>query len=151
SRREFLGTAAVAGAAALTGSLARDRHAQAQGRVLNMLTWPGHGDQEFVGPFEKQYGVTVKVKEYVGGEQMLAAVNSAPPGTYDGVLTDREYIPQLLAADKIVPLNPADYPFNDYFPEFRNLPNHWINGKLYSVLLRIMYQGIAHNTEKISN
>ena len=86
-----------------------DRRGQGRRRA-HLLTWPGHGDPEFVARFEKQYGVQVRVKEYVGGEQMLAAVDSAPAGTFDAVLTDREYIPQLRAADKIVACRPVRLP-----------------------------------------
>jgi spermidine/putrescine transport system substrate-binding protein len=149
SRRHFLSGVSMVGSAVFAGAWAGRSPAKAE-TVLNLLTWPGHGNPEFVAPFEKQYGVTVRVKEYVGGEQMLAAVNSAPPGTYDAVLTDREYIPQLRATDKIVELDPADYPFNDFFPEFRKVPNHWDGDKLYSVLIRFMYLGQAYNSEKVT-
>ena len=56
--------------------VSRGRLAIAQdfkGKVLNMLSWPGHGDAGMVGPFEEKYGVKVKVKEYVGGDQLLAS------------------------------------------------------------------------------
>lgn len=149
SRREFLSRMGLGASALVVGSFPALHRARAEG-VLNLLTWPGHGDPAFVAPFEKQYGVQVRVKEYVGGEQMLAAVNSAPPGTYDAVLTDREYIPQLRAANKIEELDPADYPFNDFFPEFRKVPNHWDGDKLYSVLIRFMYLGQAYNSEKVT-
>ena len=39
--------------------------------VLNVLTWPGHGDQEFVAPFEKQYGVKVGVRNTSGASRCL--------------------------------------------------------------------------------
>ncbi len=151
SRRAFVKGVITAGTITLTGSLGVRTIARAQeGRVLNLLTWPGHGDPEFVGPFERQTGIKVRVKEYVGGEQMLAAVHSSPPGTFDGVLTDREYIPQLMAANKLEELKPVDFPFDDFFPEFRHIPNHWAGDKLYSVLIRLVYQGIAYNTTKLS-
>jgi spermidine/putrescine transport system substrate-binding protein len=149
SRRQFLASAPLAAAAVLAGSPWTSRPAKAED-TLNLLTWPGHGDPKFVGPFEKQYGVHVRVKDYVGGEQMLAAVNAAPIGTYDAVLTDREYIPQLRAADKIVELDPADYPFSDFFPEVQKVPNHWDGNKLYSVLVRFMYLGLAYNSDKVT-
>jgi spermidine/putrescine transport system substrate-binding protein len=149
SRRQFLAGAPLAGAAVLSGSLWTLQPAKAED-TLNLLTWPGHGNPEFVGPFTKQYGVRVRVKEYVGGEQMLAAVNSAPIGTYDAVLTDREYIPRLRAAGKIAELDPTDYPFSDFFPEFQKVPNHWDGNKLYSVLVRFMYLGLAYNSDKVT-
>jgi spermidine/putrescine transport system substrate-binding protein len=144
-----LASAPFAAVTILSSSPWYSRPASAEDR-LNLLAWPGHGAPEFVNPFEKKHGVRVRVKEYVGGEQMLAAVNSAPIGTYDAVLTDREYIPQLRAANKIVELDPADYPFSDFFPEFRNVPYDWDGNKLYSVLIRFMYLGLAYRSDKVT-
>ena len=108
NRRQVLkGAAAVAGAAAFDGAMTKS---YAQENVLNVLTWPGHGEPAFVKPFEDQYGVKVVVKEYVGGEPMLALMNQSPPGTFDVVLADAEYIGMLQEGGFIDELNPADYP-----------------------------------------
>src|ERR1700761_215224 len=92
SRRQLLqGAGALAGASAFgLGSAAG-----AQDNVLNLLSWPGHADPAFVKPFEDQYGVKVVAKEYVGGEPMLALMNQSPPGSFDVVLADAEYIGML--------------------------------------------------------
>jgi spermidine/putrescine transport system substrate-binding protein len=144
NRRQF-----IAGTTVMFAALDWQKPARAE-TSLYILTWPGHGDPEFVAPFEKQYSVQVRVKEYVGGEQMLALLNSSPPGTYDAVLTDREYIPQLKAADRIEELDPSDYPFSDFFPEFAKVPNHWEDDKLYSVIIRFMYLGQAYNSKFVT-
>ncbi len=81
-----------------------------RGRELNILTWPGHGDPYMVGAFEKLDGVRVRVKECVGGGQLLAIINSTPPGTQDLILANAEVAEQLVDADQIEILNPADYP-----------------------------------------
>jgi spermidine/putrescine transport system substrate-binding protein len=154
SRRTILkwGTRLAAGAA---GGLVVGRHgiARAQnykGKVLSMLSWPGHGDQYMVGPFEEKYGVKVKVKEYVGGDQLLAIVNSTPPGTYDVILADAEVVQQLVSGNQIVALNPGDYHFDQYWPQFQHFESHWDNGKLYAVMLRFGYLGIAYNTKLLA-
>jgi spermidine/putrescine transport system substrate-binding protein len=118
--------------------------------TLNLLTWPGHGDKAFVGPFEKANNCRVKVKEYTGGEQMLAIANSTPLGTFDCVLLDREYVSNLKDAGKIVELNPKDYPLNDFFPEYRKLDGHWFGNDLYSVMLRFGYLGMAYNAKQLT-
>ena len=88
NRRQIIqGAGALAGAAAL-GGLATGP-AVSQENVLNILTWPGHGDPAFVKPFEDQYGVKVVAKEYVGGEPMLALMNQSPPGSFDVVLAEK--------------------------------------------------------------
>ena len=150
SRRGFVkGAAALAGATALSGTLA-GRSARAQEETLTYLSWPGHADPFIVEPFEKEHGVKIVGKEYVGGEQMLALVNQSPPGTYDVILSDREYIVQLRDAGFIDKMDPADYPFEDFWPEFQNLEGHWLDGDLYSVMVDFGYLGLVHNTDHLS-
>ena len=150
SRRGFMkGAGALAGTAALTGSVA-GRRASAQEETLTYLSWPGHSDPFIVEPFEAEHGVKVVGKEYVGGEQMLALVNQSPPGTYDVIHSDREYIVQLRDAGFIDKMDPADYPFDDFWPEFQNLEGHWLDGDLYSVMQSFGYLGLVHNTDHLS-
>ncbi|HEY0291303.1 MAG TPA: spermidine/putrescine ABC transporter substrate-binding protein [Hansschlegelia sp.] len=145
-RRRFLqGAGAVAGAAAVGASLSEP--AYADDKVLNLLSWPGHSDPAFVKPFEDKYGVKVVAKEYVGGEPMLALMNQSPPGTFDVVLADAEYIGMLREGNMIDDLDPADYPLDDYWPEFQKFESHWPNGKLCSVMVRFGYLGIAYRTD----
>src|SRR6202171_6599800 len=92
ARGDFVKGAGAVAAAAATG-VAGMGSAYADDKVLNLLSWPGHGDPAFVKPFEDKYGVKVVAKEYVGGEPMLALMNQSPPGTFDVVLADAEYIP----------------------------------------------------------
>jgi len=153
SRRSVLKWGAQLAGGAATGLVLGRRFAAAQdykGKVLNMLSWPGHGDPAMVGPFEEKYGVKVKVKEYVGGDQLLAIVNSTPPGTYDVILADAEVVEELVAANQIVQLNPNDYAFDQYWPQFQRFEPHWHDGKLYAVMLRFGYLGIAYNSKLLS-
>ena len=150
SRRGFMkGATALAGTAALSSTLGT-RQARAQEQTLTYLSWPGHADPYIVEPFEQEHGVKVVSKEYVGGEQMLALVNQSPPGTYDVILSDREYIVQLRDAGFIDKMDPADYPFDDFWPEFQQLEGHWLDGDLYSVMQSFGYLGLVHNTEHLS-
>ena len=150
SRRGFMkGATALAGTAALSSTFA-GRNAGAQEQTLTYLSWPGHADPFVVEPFEKEHGVKIESKEYIGGEQMLALVNQSPPGTYDVILSDREYIVQLRDAGFIDKMDPADYPFDDFWPEFQNLDGHWLDGDLYSVMLDFGYLGLVHNTDHLS-
>ena len=150
SRRGFMkGATALAGTAALSSTFA-GRKADAQEKTLTYLSWPGHADPYIVEPFEQEHGVKVVGKEYVGGENMLALVNQSPPGTYDVILSDREYIVQLRDAGFIDKMDPADYPFDDFWPEFQNLEGHWLDGDLYSVMQSFGYLGLVHNTDHLS-
>jgi spermidine/putrescine transport system substrate-binding protein len=146
-RRQLIRGVGSLALAASIGTLGLTLPARADDKVLNILSWPGHGDPAFVKPFEDNYGVKVVAKEYVGGESMLALINQSPPGTFDVVLSDAEYIHMLQEGGQIDALNPLDYPFADYWPNFQHFPLHWVGDRLYSVLLRFGYLGIAYRTD----
>src|SRR3546814_15216658 len=69
---------------------------------------------------------------------------------FRSILADAEYVQQLNAAGYIEKLDPADYPFDDFFPEFHNFPGHWKDNELYSVITRFGFLGVAHNTEAVT-
>lgn len=146
-RRTFLQGAGAMGLAAATGLSPRPAGAE---ETLSLLSWPGHADPAVVGPFEEKYGVKVVGKEYVGGEAMLALVNQSPPGTFDVVLSDAEYVKMLADGDFIDQMDPADYPFDNLFPEFRHFPGHWIDDEIYSMIIRFGYLGLAYRTDAIT-
>jgi spermidine/putrescine transport system substrate-binding protein len=154
TRRRFLKQAAAgAGVAALGASVPAVRRARAQsyeGVELNILSWPGWGDPHITTNFEEQTGAKVIVKEYIGGEAMMAVLSQTPPGSFDLVLSDHEYLTQLRAADQIVALDPDDYHFDQYWPEFQRFEPHWSDGEMYAVLTSFGYIGIAYNSTKLS-
>lgn len=135
------------GASAAMPLLASPYVARAQENTLNLLCWPGHNDPEVVGPFEEKYGVRVVAKEYVGGDNMMALVSQSPVGAYDVILADAEYVVQLRDAGFIDPLTPEDYPFEDFFPEFQKFDGHWLDGELYSVMIRYGFLGVSYRTD----
>lgn len=146
TRRRFLG--GIAGAAAV-GMLPAGR-SRAQDKVVSLLSWPGHGAQDVIGPFEAATGITVQSKEYTGGEEMIALLQSSPPGTYDVILSDAEYIHQLQQADLIDEMDANDYPLDDYWPEFQKFPAHWVGDKLYSVMVDYGFLGMVYNTKRLT-
>lgn len=149
SRRNFLiGTGVLAGSAALA-SMLPTRSAFAAEKELVILAWAGHAEPDIVADFEREHGVKVRAKYYTGGDNMLGLISQSPPGTFDLILSDAEYVQQLKAADYIERLDPADYPFDDYFPEFQHFPGHWDGNQLYSVLIRFGFLGIAYNTQLV--
>lgn len=143
--------AAMAGAGLIgAGPLLSARPAKAAPEELTMLSWYGHAEPDAVAEFEEVNNVRIKKKYYVGGDQMLALLAQSPPGTYDVILTDREYVEQLVAADMIERLSPEDYPFDDFFPEFQKFPGHWMGDDLYSVMIRFGYLGLSYNTSVLT-
>ncbi len=109
SRREIL---KYTGAAAL--SMPFVNRTWAQTIEINMLAWYGHDEPDIVGEYEAANNVKFKPKYYAGGDNMLALIAQSPPGTYDIILSDGEFVQQLNAAGYIQELNAADYNFDGY-------------------------------------
>lgn len=145
SRRALLAT----GIATLATPML-SRRAFADPVELNMLAWYGHAEPDMVAEFEAANNVRFKPKYYTGGDNMLGLISQSPPGTYDIILSDAEYVQQLNAAGYIEQLDPADYAFDDFFPEFQHFPGHWVGDSLYSVITRFGFLGVAYNTDALT-
>ncbi|NNJ74276.1 MAG: spermidine/putrescine ABC transporter substrate-binding protein, partial [Anderseniella sp.] len=137
------------GAAAL--SMPFVSRAWAQTVEINMLAWYGHGEPDIVGEFEAANNVKFKPKYYAGGDNMLGLIAQSPPGTYDIILSDGEFVQQLNAAGYIEELNAADYNFDDMlYDDFKKFPGHWADGKLHSVMVRCGHLGVSYNKNAIT-
>lgn len=118
---------------------------------INMLAWYGHGEPDIVGAFEEANNVKFKPKYYAGGDNMLGLIAQSPPGTYDIILSDAEFVQQLNAADYIEPLDAGDYPFDDMlYEDFTKFPGHWDGDTLYSMMVRCGHLGVSYNKNAIS-
>lgn len=146
TRRQMM---ALTGATALSAPFVG--RAWAQTTELNMLAWYGHGEADIVGAFEEANNVKFKPKYYAGGDNMLALIAQSPPGTYDVILSDAEFVQQLNAAEYIEPLNADDYPLDDMLHEdFTKFPGHWDGDTLFSMMVRFGHLGVSYNTTAIS-
>jgi spermidine/putrescine transport system substrate-binding protein len=148
-RRDFLkGSAALAlGAAAAPVVWARPAYAQQN--VLTLLSWPGYADPEVVGPFEQANGVKIVGKEYTGGDNMLALLNSSPPGTFDLVLSDAEYVRMLREANLIQKLDPAAFPMDEFWPQFQKFGGFWSGNDMYAIMTSFGFLGMTYNAQKL--
>lgn len=149
SRRTLLKTAGATGVVLATPML--NRAWAADPVEINMLAWYGHAEPDIVEEFEALHNVKFVPKYYAGGDNMLALIAQSPPGTYDIILSDAEFVQQLNAAGYIEELDPADYPFDDYFPEFQKFPGHWTGDQLWSVMVRYGLLGVSFNTDVITH
>lgn len=141
SRRDLLKYTVAAGI-----SMPFIKSANAAPTEINMLAWYGHGEPDIVGAYEEANNVKFNAKYYAGGDNMLALVSQSPPGTYDLILSDGEFVQQLNAAGYIEELDAADYNFDDMLhDDFKNFPGHWQDGKLFSVMLRGGHLGVSYN------
>jgi spermidine/putrescine transport system substrate-binding protein len=120
------------------------------GGTIRILSWPGYEEKDVVGKFEQDTGIKVEFKNYVGGEQMLQLVSQSPPGTYDSVVADAEYLPKLIALNAIEPLKPEDFPeFSNYVPAYQKMPLFYDQGKMMAMATRYGFYGMAVNTDVI--
>lgn len=149
SRRGLLRSGGALGVATLATPFIHGR-ANAAPVELNMLAWYGHAEKDIVAEFEAANNVKFKPKYYTGGDNMLALISQSPPGTYDVILSDAEYVQQLNSAGYIEQLDPKDYAFDDFYPEFQKFPGHWKDGKLFSVITRFGFLGVAYNTSALT-
>jgi len=150
ARRRFLQQVGALGGVAAVPMIFTPSKTRAA-TTLNLLAWYGNGEPDVVGPFEQAHNVKVNSKYYTGGDNMLALISQSPPGTYDVVLSDAEYVTQLRQANYLEKLNPSDYPFDDFFPEFRRypVPGFWENDDLYAVPISFGFLGLTYNTDII--
>ncbi|MGH6931305.1 MAG: polyamine ABC transporter substrate-binding protein [Dongiaceae bacterium] len=149
ARRDILKYGAAA--AATTFATPFIGRAWAQAVELNMLAWYGHGEPDVVGEFEAANNVKFKPKYYAGGDNMLGLIAQSPPGTYDILLSDAEFVQQLNAAGYIEELSASDYPFDDMqYDDYKHFPGHWDGDKLFSVMVRYGHLGVSYNTTKVS-
>jgi spermidine/putrescine transport system substrate-binding protein len=117
---------------------------------LNVLTWCDNTDPSLLQPFEEEYGVRVNAKEYDGMGTALALVEQSRPGDWDVFVVDTVEIPRLVEMGLLAPLNEADYPWDDFFPEVQLRDLHFQNGQLYAVPEKFGYNTIAFNNENAS-
>lgn len=138
----------VAGAALATPMV--NRAWAAEPTVINMLAWYGHAEPDIVAEFEAANNVKFVPKYYAGGDNMLALIAQSPPGTYDLILSDAEFVQQLNAAGYIEEMDASLYPFDDYYPEFQKFPGHWTDDTLWSVMVRYGLLGVSYNTDALT-
>ncbi|MCW1920568.1 spermidine/putrescine ABC transporter substrate-binding protein [Rhodobacter sp. KR11] len=144
-RRAFLATGA-----ALLATPMLSRRAFAAPTELTMLAWYGHAEPDVVAEFEAENNVKFVPKYYTGGDNMLGLISQSPPGTFDVILSDAEYVQALNQAGYVEEMDPADYALSDYFPEFQNFPGNWQDGKLFSLVTRFGFLGVAYNTDALT-
>ena len=142
-------TLLAAGGAALAMPML-SRRAFAAPTEMTMLAWYGHAEPDMVAEFEAENNVKFVPKYYTGGDNMLGLISQSPPGTFDVILSDAEYVQQLNAAGYIEEMDAADYAFDEFFPEFQQFPGHWQDGKLFSVITRFGFLGVAYNTDALT-
>ena len=151
SKRTFIKSSTVAAGALAMPMILTSNKARAAPTEINMLAWYGHGESDVVGAYEEANNVKFNKKYYSGGDNMLALISQSPPGTYDLILSDAEFVMQLNEAGYIEELDAADYNFDDMLHEdFKKFPGHWKDDKLFSVMVRFGHLGVSYNKNALT-
>ncbi|MBS1888514.1 MAG: extracellular solute-binding protein [Actinobacteria bacterium] len=161
TRRGLFGTGARIGGAALLATGAGDLLAacggssstsapamqpvapKVDGKVLNLLTYPGFFAESAVKGFEKEYGVKVESTAFVGGQE-LAKIASGQP--FDLTTPIASQLPEIIASGLARPLDHEKFKYWDQIlPAFMNPP--YDPGAKYSVPYAFARCGLVYATE----
>lgn len=121
----------------------------ANAQEINVLGWCDNGDLELLAGFEAETGVRVNFKEYEGTGAALALLEQSRPGDWDVFVLDSVEIPRVAEAGILAPLNPDDYPWDDFFEATRQKELHYQDGVLYAVPEKFGYNTLAFNHERV--
>lgn len=124
-------------------------HTKNMTKELRVLAWVGYEEPEIVDPFESEYGINILTETFTGADKMFAKLSKAPDA-YDVVVVDPEYISKLHEAGLLSKLNPNDYNFQNYIDPLKKFELCWIDGELYTVLIRFGVNALVYNTEKLT-
>ncbi|MBS1890580.1 MAG: spermidine/putrescine ABC transporter substrate-binding protein [Actinobacteria bacterium] len=160
TRRNLLGTGARVGGATLLAAGAGDLLAACggssssgpatkpvapavDGKVLNVLTYPGFFAESAVKGFEKEYGVKVQSTAFVGGQE-LAKIASRQP--FDVTTPIASQLPEIVAAGLARPLDHEKFKYWDQIlPAFNNPP--YDPGAKYSAPYAFAPCGLIYATD----
>jgi spermidine/putrescine transport system substrate-binding protein len=117
-RRQLLGAgAAVAAGAILAPATAFAGRAKGPG-VVNMLGWQGYDDKKGRAPFERAGG-KLQVTYIGNNDEILTKLRGGGLGTYDIVTPNAAFLPALVEAGVLEPLDYAKLPNSKgYLPAF---------------------------------
>lgn len=153
SRRKLLGAAGAGAAAAAFGNFtifSRQAHAA---EPLRILCWPGYEERDVIGEFEELHKTRVEFKIYIGGEQMMQFFAQTPPGTFDAIISDAEYVQKLKANNAIEAYKTEGFDqLANYHPKFRDFAPTMgeTPGTVYGIPTRFSFYGISYNTDEMS-
>jgi spermidine/putrescine transport system substrate-binding protein len=121
----------------------------ANGGELNALVWCDHTDPELLRPFEEEHGVQVNVRDYEGTGVALGLLEQSQPGDWDVFVVDSVDVPRVAEAGWLAPLDPDDFPWDDFFEQVRMPEIHELDGTLYAVPEKFGYNTVAFDSDAV--
>ncbi|WP_423822398.1 spermidine/putrescine ABC transporter substrate-binding protein [Salinisphaera sp. SPP-AMP-43] len=118
--------------------------------TLHLFNWADYMDPAVITAFEKQYHVKVVRNFYNSNPEMFAKLQAGGDRQYDVVFPSNYYVPRMIDAGLVQPLDHVRIPNLDNLkPKFRN-PAYDPQDR-YSVPYQWGDTGLAYDTRKIKN
>jgi spermidine/putrescine transport system substrate-binding protein len=149
-RRRFLQAAGTAGAAGLAGCIGGLGGGGTP--TINIYTWEEYKD--FKDEIESNLDVELNVKVGTSSAKMFSAFNSGQDSQYDIVIPNNNYIPKLMEADLVAPLNREAVPnFDQLYGKFDEFANtQFSDGEdVYGVPIRFGWYGVSYDSRAVSD
>ncbi len=98
---------------------------------LNLISWAGYVESEWVKPFEQESGCKVNDKVAGTSDEMVDLMKT---GQYDGVSASGNATARLVAAHQVDPVNVSLVPnYKTVFPDLKNQPYNTFEGVHYGI------------------
>lgn len=101
--------------------------------TLNVLTWEGYADAQWVKPFEQKYHTKLNITYIGSDDELFAKIRGGQGLTYDVMATNRANLPALRASNLIIPLDESKVPnYHNVIPQLKDKA-YRLDGRLYAV------------------
>jgi putative spermidine/putrescine transport system substrate-binding protein len=123
---------------------------KSQAKTLKLIAWEGYTQPQWVKPFEKQSGCTVKAKYAGSSDEMVTLMRQGGGGQYDMVSASGDASLRLIYGKDVQTVDPSKIPdYKNFFPTFKSPPNNTVDGKHYGISLQWGPNTLLYNTQKV--
>jgi putative spermidine/putrescine transport system substrate-binding protein len=117
--------------------------------TLSLVGWEGYAQDQWVKPFEKQSGCTVK-RKYAGSSDEMVTLIRQGGSQYDLVSASGDASLRLIKGGDVRPVNPNLIPdFKNFIPALKSPPHNTVNGVHYGISLQWGPNTLLYNTQQV--
>ena len=149
------GTAGAAGSVPTANLPVLHKIGKGEGQ-LNLISWEGYLQPQWVSPFEKQTGCMINAKYAGSSDEMVSLMKNGGDGQYDMVSSSGDADLRIIYGGDARPVNISLIPsWKNFFPVFQSPAFNTVNGVHYGVSLQwgpnvLMYSKKAFPTAPTS-
>jgi putative spermidine/putrescine transport system substrate-binding protein len=121
-----------------------------QGGTLHLIAWEGYTYKQWVNPFVKATGCSVKSKFAGSSDEMVTLMRSGGGTQYDMVSASGDASLRLIYGHDVQTVDPSKVPdFKNFGKAFQSPPNNTVGGKHYGISLQWGPNTLMYNTKKV--